>query len=143
MRSMKKASFVERNREIEDPYKRVCDALKNSDGSVKQNEVVEKVIKENHSVLTQQNEEKKFYGQKPLHIAICRDNPDAVKLIMKELTAQELLDHKATGKKFQKTTMMGEVPFIVAALTLNPSECIFNYFLGATVYSLNFGTKTI
>ena len=30
-----------------------------------------------------------------------------------------MLQQSATGKKFKKTSMMGELPLIVAALTLN------------------------
>jgi len=54
-------------------------------------------------------------------MVICKENIDLIErvLMLRPAENANMLQQSATGKKFKKTSMMGELPLIVAALTLN------------------------
>lgn len=101
-------------------YERLWFALKHLDDSDRSVQDVQTIINEDRSAVTREREDDDYEGQTPLHIAICKENIPFIKLIMKHVQSEDL-DKQATGRKFQKTGMMGELPLIVAALTLNQS----------------------
>lgn len=70
----------------------------------------------------------KYRGQTILHVAICKENLPLVRKILDLPTEKKDNEHlkavlscEATGTKFKKSLMLGGLPLIVAALTLNRS----------------------
>lgn len=68
-------------------------------------------------------QDKGFEGQTPLHVIICNGDVGVVEQMLK-LLKPEWSKQMATGKKFKKSAMMGQLPLSVAALTFNTRECL-------------------
>lgn len=69
-------------------------------------------------------ESKKFTGQTPLHMAVCKGNTWLVETMLDRLDDKKIPKHglwsaRATGITFLNTAMMGEIPLTIAALTKN------------------------
>ena len=67
-----------------------------------------------------------FKGQTPLHVAIVKGNLENVENILlaakENKTIETLLGISATGKKFRKTVLMGQLPLSVAALACEDED---------------------
>lgn len=67
-----------------------------------------------------------FLGQSPLHVAIVNGYADAVEAILKIAAknniTRELLCIRATGKKFKRAVLMGQLPLSAAALACRNEE---------------------
>ena len=101
----------------ESNFKRLCDSLKQSEDRQK----ITSIIRTHPDVLLESNKDANYKGQRALHMVICKENIDLIErvLMLRPAENANMLQQSATGKKFKKTSMMGELPLIVAALTLN------------------------
>ena len=101
----------------ESNFKRLCDSLKQSEDRQK----ITSIIRTHPDVLLESNKDANYKGQTALHMVICKENIDLIErvLMLRPAENANMLQQSATGKKFKKTSMMGELPLIVAALTLN------------------------
>ena len=103
--------------------------------SSKEESVVVKKIRElvqkDKCVLKKYREDAGYKGQAAIHIAICRESIAILNtlLVTDKVTVKDMLRIKATGKKFKKTAMLGELPLVVAALTLNKGKTLSRYDL--------------
>lgn len=79
--------------------------------------------------------DKKYKGQTPLHLAICKERDDIVKEMIEKLEVKDWEKICATGKEFKTTAMLGEIPLSVAALTLNTGKYIHVHFKCLIWYS--------
>lgn len=88
---------------------------------------VAKLIDMHPGLVTTGRDCAEYQGQTPLHIAICRGHIDIVEkmtLSMEKKQTNSMTECSATGTKFEKNAMLGELPLSVAALTLNTGMLI-------------------
>jgi len=91
---------------------------------------IRELVQKDKCVLTKQ-QNAGYKGQAAIHIAICRESIAILNtlLVTDKVTVKDMLRIKATGKKFKKTAMLGELPLVVAALTLNKGKTLSRYDL--------------
>ena len=98
--------------------------------------MVEKLISLCPKLLTATRSDK-YEGQTALHIAISKENQEAVEVMVWHPEKHHLLSIPATGSRFPHTVMMGELPLSVAATTFNEDIVLELIHAGARTIAQN------
>ncbi|KAK7108187.1 transient receptor potential cation channel subfamily V member 3-like [Littorina saxatilis] len=114
--------------------------------SIRPLEIIEEMIKKCPEQVTMQPSHGRLKGQTVLHLLINRGQLEAVEsvLILAGKERSDFLIHaKSRGKQFWGTSMMGELPLSVAALTFNEAMVRLLYTWGAEIEEQNSKGDTV